>query len=144
MRMFLAIGIVALALPAVVRAQDTQSLWKARGMPVNVIDGDSREWQGRLLEIAKDAIVVEVESTPQRFELSSIKRVDADGDRVIDGAIKGAVFGAVISLAVLGPRHMVPAAATYGLIGLGMDAMNRCRQTVYRTPPTQATVKISW
>ena len=136
--------LLVVVVPSMVTAQNMQSLGSARGHQVAVIDADSREWQGRLLEIAKDVIVVEVQSTPRTFELVAVKRVDAHGDRIVDGAIKGALFGALIGMVVLGPRHALPAATTYGLIGLGLDALNNCHHTVYRAPATQAAVKVSW
>lgn len=129
--------------PAVVCAQE-QRLASARNQHVAVIDQDSREWQGRLLEVARDSIVVEVESSARRFELSAVKRVDAHGDRIVDGAIKGAIVGAVLSIAVAGPRYALGPTVVYGLIGLGIDAMNSCHHTVYRAPATKLSATISW
>lgn len=130
--------------PALAGAQDTQALGSARGHQVAVIDADRREWQGRLLEISNDVIVVEVDSAPQSFELSAVRRVDAHGDGILDGIIKGAIFGAVIGGVVLGPRGALSAALSYGLVGAGLDAMNRCHHTVYRAPAARAAVKVSW
>ena len=144
MKRILVTAFLVVVIPSLAVAQGTQSLRSARGHQVAVIDVDSREWQGRLLEIATDAIVVEVQSTPQTFGLASVKRVDAHGDRVIDGGIKGALFGAVIGSIVLGPRGALPAALSYGLLGFGLDALSSCHRTVYRTPATQAAVKVSW
>jgi hypothetical protein len=143
MRIILVLVVFCL-LPIPAAAQESHRLRSARGHQVAVIDADSREWQGRLLEIARDAIVVEIDSTPHRFELSAVKRVDAHGDRVWDGAIKGVVFGAIMASVLIGPRYAPGSAAIYGLIGLGADALNSCHHTVYRTPAQQASVKISW
>jgi hypothetical protein len=139
----LVIVLALFGLPSVVFAQE-QDLRSARGQHVAVIDQQNREWQGRLLEIAQDAIVVEVDSSARRFDLVAVKRVDAHGDRVVDGAIKGAIFGAFISMAVMGPRYAPGAMAIYGLIGLGADAMNNCHHTVYRAPATKVSATISW
>jgi hypothetical protein len=131
-----------LSVPAL--AQEPDKLRSARGHHVAVIDADTREWQGRLLEIARDAIVVEIDSTPRRFALSSVKRVDAHGDRVWDGALKGVIFGALMASVLVGPRSAPGSAAIYGLIGLGADALNSCHHTVYRGPAQPAGVTISW
>ena len=128
--------------PAV--AQELNKLSEARGHLIAVIDTDSKEWQGRLLEITKTSIVVEVDSAARRFELAAVKRVDAHGDRTIDGLIKGALFGTVLSLVMVGPRYVPGAAAIYGLIGLGADAMNNCHHTVYRRQPVAASATFSW
>jgi hypothetical protein len=140
---WLVIALVLGGLSGTAMAQE-QDLRSVRGHHVAVIDDNSREWQGRLLEITQSTIVVDVESSARRFELSAVKRVDAHGDRVVDGAVKGAVFGAILSVAVLGPRAVPGATVAYGLLGLGIDALNSCHHTVYRAPSTAARATISW
>ena len=128
-------------------AQNTQGSWRlrgARGLHVAVIDGESREWQGRLLEVAKDAITLEIGADARRFDIANVKRVDAHGDKVWDGALKGAAFGAVMAVIVGVPRFAGRAGLSYGLIGLGLDALNHCNHTIYRAPATTANVKVSW
>ncbi|HUE86043.1 MAG TPA: hypothetical protein VMO26_08195 [Vicinamibacterales bacterium] len=144
MKTILVATLLAVVVPSLASAQQTQALWSARGHHVAVIDADRREWQGRLLDIAGDAIVVEIDSAPQSFELSAVRRVDAHGDRILDGAIKGAIFGGVLGAIVAGPRFAWQPALAYSLIGAGIDAMNRCYHTVYRAPATKAAVTISW
>jgi hypothetical protein len=136
--------LVVVTIPAFANAQDTQSLWSARGHQVAVIDADRREWQGRLLEISDDAIVVEIDSAPLSFELSAVRRVDAHGDRILDGVLKGAIFGAVMGSLAAGTRFAWQSAVVYSLVGGGIDAMARCHHTVYRAPAAQAVVTLSW
>ena len=108
-----------------------------------VIDGSSREWQGRLIDVAADVITVEIGSDARRFPLADVKRVDAHGDKVWDGALKGAVFGASLALITgLGARFAGQAAISYALVGVTMDALNSCTHTVYRAAPVSVTV--SW
>jgi hypothetical protein len=139
-----------LLIPGAAGAQSTPAadgggrLRGSRGLHVAVIDGESREWQGRLLEVARDAITLEIGSDARRFEMTNVKRVDAHGDKVWDGALKGVAFGAVMAVLVGVPRFAGQAGLTYGLIGLGLDALNHCQHTIYRAPATAAGVSVSW
>jgi hypothetical protein len=38
----------------------------------------------------------------------------------------------------------VASMAAYGMLGAGVDALNRCKHTVYRAPAPQLAVKVSW
>jgi hypothetical protein len=126
-------------------ADTTGGLRGARGSFVAVIDADSREWQGRLLAVENNFFVVEIDALPRRFELTRVKRVDAHGDRVWDGALKGALIGGVLAGVTLGGRAALGSAVIYGLIGVGVDALNRCNHTVYRAPAVSASIKVlSW
>jgi len=141
---------VLVAMPVWVSAQGTVpdttvGLRSARGSFVAVIDSDSREWQGKLLAVEKSSLIVELDALPRRFELANVKRVDAHGDRVWDGALKGALIGGVLAGVTLGGRAAFGSAIVYGLIGVGVDALNRCNHTVYRAPAVSASVKVlSW
>jgi hypothetical protein len=138
---FIIIAALVLAAPSFAHAQDESSLRRSRGLHVAVIDANSREWQGRLLEVAAGALVVEIDSGSRQFALSEVKRVDAHGDKVWDGAWKGAAFGAFVGLVVgAGGRFAAQAAVSYALVGLGLDALNSCNHTVYRARPVGVTV----
>jgi hypothetical protein len=129
----LALTLIIFATPALAHAQADRSLRHSRGLHVAVIDGNSREWQGRLLDVAADAITVEIDSQTTRFAIADVKRVDAHGDRVWDGALKGAVFGAVLGFAISGGGHgsvAAQGALSYALVGLALDAMQSCNHTV--------------
>jgi hypothetical protein len=153
MRTLLMIAAIV-ALPVAAHAQDDgqdnssgnrRGLRSARGFLVAVIDADSREWQGKLLDIGTNDITVELDALPRKFELTKVKRVDAHGDRVWDGGLKGAIFGGLIGAVTLGGRAAAGSAVIYGLLGLGLDALNNCNHTVYRAPAVSASVKVlSW
>ena len=140
----LILAVALVSIPSFTYAQEPWALRGSRGLHVAVIDGESREWQGRLLEVARDAITLEVDADARRFELANVKRVDVHGDKVWDGAIKGAVFGAVVGAVVGGGRFALQGAFAYALVGVGMDALNSCTHTVYRAPARAAGVKITW
>jgi hypothetical protein len=132
--------------PAAAEAQSR--LRSAEGQQVFVIDADRREWQGKLLEVALDSMTIEGESGVRRFALAEVRRVDSDGDGVRDGFIKGALFGLLPGLvatrATGNAGVAVASMAVYGVLGMGIDALNRCKQTVYRAPAPQLAVKVSW
>jgi hypothetical protein len=130
--------LLLLCYPSPAQAEDEAKLRGSRGRAVAVIDASNREWQGRLLEVAKDAVTVEIDGEARRIAFAEIRRVDAHGDRVIDGGVRGALVGAAIAMLVRTPRFAGHAAVTYGLIGLGLDALNDCTHTVYRAAPVPA------
>lgn len=143
-RLVVFVPFVLLLLPTRADARQTISLEAVRGQHVFVFDSDRREWQGKLLIVAKDALTLELDSAPRVFPLSDVIRVDAEGDSVRDGTIKGAIFGALLGLlSTNDARGVVAGAAVYGVIGLGIDALNSNKATVYRAPAT-ALVKVSW
>jgi len=134
-----------LVMAATVEAGQNRALSSARGRSVAVIDAASREWQGRLLSVAADAITVEIDSDAKQFPLSEVKRVDAHGDSVTDGLIKGALFGLLVSTFAHDARFTVTSVAVYSVIGVGLDALNSCNHTVYRAPARTVQVKVvSW
>lgn len=122
------------------QAQDTARLRGARGLSVAVIDAESREWQGRLLDVGGDGVVVELSQGTRRFDWTQIRRVDARSDKIWDGGLKGSLFGVVVgTLLFRQGRRAAAAGMTYGLIGIGLDAMHSCRHTVYNAPPVGTT-----
>ena len=137
------------AVPARVDPGEARHLIDAKNQLVYVIDQDRREWQGTLLDATKTDLVLDGEFGTRRFALDNVRRVDADNDSVKDGAIKGAVFGAVLGLIIaqdVGGRAIPEAAALYSLLGMGLDALNRCKQTVYRAPAPapQVAFRVRW
>ena len=139
--------LILVAAPAHVKAGDARHLRASEGQEVFVIDSDQREWRGKLLEVATASVTIDQQTGPKRFPLDDIRRVDADGDRIRDGLLKGVAFGAFVGLitsqymgASMIPRGML----VYGVIGAGLDALNRCKQTVYRAPAPQVTATLRW
>ena len=143
-----AFALVLLILPVNVEATDSNKLRSVGGKQVFVIDRDHLEWQGKLLETTDTSITIETSDGVRRFLLKDLVRVDADGDRVRDGIIKGAIFGGVIAgifVAPYGGAQVIPQAAfAYALIGGALDAMNHSKQTVYRGAAPQVAFKVSW
>jgi hypothetical protein len=136
--------IASLMVPFAANAQSLGDLRAARGHQVAVIDSDSREWQGRLLEVAQDQLTIELDAAPRLFTLDDVKRVDSHGDSVSDGLVKGALFGLLVG-AIVGDARMAAASSlSYALVGIGLDALNSCRHTIYRTPAASASIKLRW
>jgi hypothetical protein len=133
----------------------TRALESAIGRAVFVIDADRREWQGRLRNVSADTLEVESDAGVRAFKVAEIRRVDADGDRVSDGALKGALFGLVVGLltAFEAPEYLVVTMASYGLLGLAIDAGCNSRHPVYHgaavphlekpTPHNPAALQVS-
>ncbi len=142
------LAIVLLIVPARVNAAEANKLPSAQGKPVFVIDQDLREWQGRLLETTKTSITIEGSDGIRRFMLEDVVRVDADGDRVRDGFIKGAIFGGVMAATFAapyaGPRVIAQGALVYALVGGALDAMNHSKQTVFRGAAPQLSYTVKW
>lgn len=139
--------LVLVAAPAHVKAGDARHLRASQGHEVFVIDIDQREWRGTLLEVAAASVTIDAEAGPKRFPLDDVRRVDANGDRVRDGVIKGMAFGAFIGLVTsqyLGAGAIPRAMLVYGAIGAGLDALNRCKWTVYRAPAPQLKATVTW
>jgi hypothetical protein len=142
------LALLLLVVPARIGAAQSNKLGSAHGKQVFVIDQDHREWQGRLLETTKTSITIEGSDGIRRFMLAEVVRVDADGDRVRDGFIKGAIFGgvmaAIFAAPYTGPRVIAQGALAYALIGGALDAMNHSKQTVYRGAAPQLSYSVKW
>jgi hypothetical protein len=150
-RLLVVFSLLVVPLPAAAQARSIDGLGSVEGQHVFVIDSDSREWQGKLIKVSADSLEIDGESGVRRFELGRVRRVDSDGDSVHDGLIKGAIFGGLMA-AIFSPSNyrgqaMIGGAVAYGLIGLGMDALNSSKHTVYRgaaAPAAQVAMKVSW
>ena len=102
-RLLMIVPLVLLACTNASAQEDrTRELKSAVGRAVFVIDEDRREWQGRLLKVSADALEVESDAGIRTFKVEAIRRVDADGDSVGDGALKGALFGLGIGVLTTG------------------------------------------
>jgi F0F1-type ATP synthase assembly protein I len=141
------VPLILIAAPAHVKDGDVKHLNAAQGQEVFVIDSDRREWRGKLLDVASTSFTIDGQDGAQRFGLADIRRVDADGDRIRDGLIKGVLFGALVGLVtaqVFGAEVIPQTVLVYGAIGAGLDALNRCKQTVYRAPAPQLKATVTW
>lgn len=106
------------------------------------------EYRGTLVDVTAEAVTLLVGGKPIRFELSQVDRVAIRGDRVWDGALAGALVGALqagIFLAQMrhdpyiggdisageGAGLMAYMAGFFGLVGAGADALHRGSTTIY-------------
>jgi hypothetical protein len=164
MKRLLIVPIVLLACTVNATAQENppRGLTSAVGRAVFIIDGERREWQGRLLKVSTDALEMESDAGVRTFEVANIRRVDADGDGVGDGALKGALFGLAIGVLATGlqggGQFVVGGMIGYGLVGLAIDAGCSSRHPIYHGPavprlekPTagspaalQVSMKVRW
>jgi len=93
------------------------------------------ELRGRLLALGPDSLTLLVGNTPRDVPLDSVLRVETRGDSIREGAIFGALFGALPFLINGGD---VPAAwvllavGGWTAVGAGVDAMIPGRTTIYR------------
>jgi hypothetical protein len=132
--------LIASTLTAGAQENPTRRLTAAVGRTVFVIDGERREWQGRLLKVSADALEVESDAGIRTFKVENIRRVDADSDGVGDGALKGALFGlGMVGLGALtagaeGVPFLVSGVTVYSLLGLAIDAGCSSRHPVYNGP----------
>jgi len=133
---------LTLLMPSRVEVGETRHLSDARGRHVYVIDQESREWQGRLLDVSPEAIVLDIQSTSRQFTLAQITRVDAKGDSIKDGVIKGALFGLLLG-AVFGQSSDAAArgSLTWAVLGMGLDALHSHKDVVYKAPGPSVTLK---
>jgi F0F1-type ATP synthase assembly protein I len=139
--------LILIAAPSHVKDGDVRHLNAAQGQEVFVIDSDRREWRGKLLDVASASFTIDGQDGAKRFALDDIRRVDADGDRIRDGLIKGVLFGAFIGVVTsqyIGAEVIPQSMLIYGAIGAGLDALNRCKQTVYRAPAPQLKATVTW
>jgi hypothetical protein len=148
-RPMLVAALLLIAAPVSAQNESTRKLRSSEGQHVFVIDGTSREWQGRLIRVTSDALEIEGEAGVRSFALAGVRRVDSDGDGMRDGILKGVIVGAVIG--ALSARHgygaemVVGSAAAYGLVGLCLDAANNSKHTVYRGKPApQLALTMRW
>jgi hypothetical protein len=108
---------------------------------VRLITGE--EISGRLLNLGPDELRLLVEGQERNILLADVAQVDRAGDSLKNGAIIGAlVVGAWCALVCgqgLDSADQLPVAVAVNagvgaLIGIGIDAANQERTTVYRRP----------
>jgi hypothetical protein len=125
-----------------------------QGDELRIVRRDARETFGILQRVSSSALTIATETGSQDVLLDLVRRVRRRGDRVWDGLVIGAAFGAAISAATFVPcdgyaswepcsaanfttsraGDALAGAAVFGLIGLGIDAAHRGWSTVYSRP----------
>ena len=113
-----------------------------QGDELRIVRRDARETFGILQRVSSSALTIATETGSQDVPLDLVRRVRRRGDRVWDGLVIGAAFGAAISAATFVPcdgyaswepcsaanfttsraGDALAGAAVFGLIGLGIDA----------------------
>ena len=140
-------ALIALALASPAAAQD-------RFKDVWVTQSDSGEIvRGRLVELSGSSLaILTPDNRRVEMPLDKILRIEAHGDSLKNGAIIGAaVMGGMTILACQGlSRGSQCAVGTafntlFGsLVGMGIDAMNGGRSTLYSRPPAAKTAGIGF
>ena len=141
------IALVVMAAPALSQAQDDWHLRSAQGKQVTLVDATNREWRGRLLRVSAEDMTVDLGTSHRRFDFADVARVQAHGDKVWDGGLKGAIFGAAMAVVLGGGARVAgKAAISYAFIGIGLDALSNCRHVVYPAPAPapSASVTLRW
>jgi hypothetical protein len=158
--------VLLLLLPQAARAGGPQdgvpSGVNARGLAtVFVYDAQGIETKGKLLRLDRHEVVIAVGGAERRFDLASVDRVEKRGDSLKNGAITGAVAGALLGLLAAGfsdchndygygacdAGQIVAFAAVstafYAAVGTGIDAAIQGRTTLYKSPSMAATLAAS-
>jgi hypothetical protein len=114
---------------------------------VHVIDGRGLETTGVIRRVTSDSLVIMLAGGDDRaFPAGHVARIERRGDSLENGALIGAVVGALPMLLLGSDCHEscatevaalgVISAGVYGLLGAGIDAMLVGRTTVYRLGST--------
>ena len=113
--------------------------------PVYVLDRTGEETKGRLVSLTGSAVVLQMNSTTQTFNLSDIVRIDRQGDSLKNGAIIGAVFGGLADCpeargSCPGTRVTLAVVSTgfWSAIGVGIDALIPGRTLVWKASSSQS------
>ena len=131
-----------------------------QGDELRITRRDARETFGILQSVSSSSLTIATETGSQEVPLDLVRRVKRRGDRLWDGLVIGAAFGAVTSAATfvpcdgyasLGPcganfttsraGDALAGAAVFGLIGLGIDAAHRGWSTV---PHSRSGSRPNW
>lgn len=120
--------------------------------PVVVTTDTGEKIRGRLLAITPERLTLSSDGKLRPIRLDEIVRVVKPRDSVLDGFLKGVVVG-LIPLLIYGEEIDGSFGArfvlSYGLIGMGIDAVQGERIVLYdrRTgagPPAAAAAAIGW
>lgn len=107
------------------------------GTEVYVVDALGLERVGRLIGADGSGLRLAVPAGELQLSRADIAEVDRRRDSVLDGTIKGLIFGALVGGLASGGRGSMwwSATAIYGGIGFALDSAVRAREPLYRAPP---------
>ncbi len=127
---------------------------KLEALPIAyVLDTRGVETQGRLLNLDSAGVVLLVNGSERRFELTEVSRVSRRGDSLKNGAAIGAAVGVAMGLLNVamadcgsagcgGWRVGAPimSGLIYSAIGVGIDALVQGRTMLYEASPRTSVV----
>ena len=133
-------AVIVLMAPAV-RAQPWEDLTRrvSPGEAVYVTDREGRVVHATLADVTTDGLVLSVLGDRYPVPIDRVARVERGGDRIWDGAAKGAAVGLLLwgATARSCPECVAAAAAGYGLMGGLLDWAHEGKTTIYRVPATR-------
>ena len=142
--MLMLIALLVVSMPGIVSAQVFVRPNRARVVEVTFLD-DGPPAPGRLMELARDAVTLEIGGERQRFALDDVARiVEERDDSIVNGALIGAlVAGGVCALTCREEadteayrRLGIGVIAGFGaLVGAGVDLAHPTRTTIYPRSP---------
>jgi hypothetical protein len=137
-------------------------LTTSAGSTIYVLDDTGRETSGTLLRLTAEGIDLLVNGSPSHFNAAHVRRLQARGDSLRNGALVGALVGLGLGAAAAlisdcpaarpdgcpGSRAAVVAISTgaYAALGTGIDALNVGRTTLYEAPvgPSGTLSRATW
>jgi len=159
------VAVMALvAAPAAAQETTSAAGLRTEGLATVFVQDDSGgETKGKLLRLDQQSVMVLVNGQERTFELSGVHRIQKRGDSLKNGAIAGAVFGAVMGIVfagfsdcpdlnsganfecTAGARTAIALTSTaiYSAIGTGIDAAIPGRTTLYQRPVTTSLARVS-
>jgi hypothetical protein len=131
-------------------APPPESVWKAKSHVIRTTTGE--EISGRVVEFGPDDLRMLVKGQVRTWRFDDIVQVDRKGDSLKNGAIIGALVLGGWCAYVCGqgvgsgdlPAAVIVNAGFGALIGIGIDAGNQARTTVYQksTPPPNRQARL--
>jgi len=144
----IAIALAPLPGPSATALMDFSRMEKVIGQQIAIVDMDGAVREGRLVSATADQVTMDFGAGARVFGKTEIARAERLRDGVIDGIIRGALFGFVMGgLATQGcssssdgcvAEAVLGSMAIYGTIGWALDAANANRQPIYRSPAAAA------
>lgn len=152
--------LLASIVPMTAAAQERTPTYK--GLRVNelplayVLDDTGVETKGKLLNLDTGSVVLLIDGSERRFDLTKVRRISRRGDSLKNGAIAGAVIGVVLGSLSAGvadcpgasdgcPGFRVFAVtmgtAFYSAIGVGIDAAVQGRTVLYQAAPAPVSAQ---
>jgi hypothetical protein len=116
---------------------------------ISMVDSAGSVREGVLTAATANDVTMRFQSGERTFQKPDIASAERLTDRRRDGAIKGAIFGAVVGIFAIqgtdttgqGVAAVIGSTAIYSAVGFGLDAAFKHRQPIYRARPASAPAK---